>query len=348
MRKFFIGLFLTIVVSITMTTFAFAKSESTSFSIPVYRETPATIPSFEELARLSGVHDDELLEKIYRVFILPDDEITRLYEPFTEAVLTARTQYGATFMRPFSLSDERTCTQVNRFGMAMGIVTDTPNELMSRLAEDFERSMALEAALLTLDSVLEYADLFDADGNQIGVSRLRFDETGEDMPVNFMLEDEMTAEMALNVAMDVIDSILGIDTFFDANGNPISTSQSITRETDTLAMSELISNEVVSKSSSAWDSTQTKTASSFVATGARIDMNLSLTSTRMMLGNVAVYVQAHTGGLTSSTHTTDLTSVTGEFKDNMRSILVKYYFDAFVPNYGWQSLWYPTTFFAGD
>ncbi|MCL2577989.1 MAG: hypothetical protein FWE27_08070 [Defluviitaleaceae bacterium] len=271
-KKVLVVLFTTLVLALSMSFTVLASNEEGEFfSLKV---EPAPSLTFEQIAEFSGIHDKELLENIYRVFSLPDDEITRLYEPYTQAFDTVRSQYNIVSVRPFSLSDERgTCTQLNRFGMAMGIVTDTPEELASRLTVDVERILSYEKTL-ELDAIVS---------NELAVSE-------------FISEEEST----------------------------------------------------INSSSIFWDSTQRRTGSGFVATGARIDLNLSVFTTRGMFGNVALYVTAHHGSLTSTTHTTSLFAIEGQFQDNMRTLYLIYDYDAWVPNWGWQMLLHHTWFYAAD
>ena len=185
-----------------------------------------TSQEFRELiARYTNdTYDTKTLEKIYNIFTLPDDEITRLYEPFYEVVRDIREQHNnAVSISSLSLSDGE-FAQADRLFMAIRIVLGNPEDSIESILDYIEWAFAIETARIAVEVILGELELFDEYGGQanlfvVPISEEKIEEITQN--INQRVQ-EKGAETVFTEAMEVIDSVFGSNFFFDADGNALS------------------------------------------------------------------------------------------------------------------------------
>lgn len=292
------------VLSMLIATFCILVSSGVVFASTANDER-----TFEELVAFSGIYDDGVLENIYRVFMLPDDEIESLYAPFAEAFNVAvNPQLVGTFLIPHSLSCE-ICPQTSRFRMATNIVTSTPEDFKLMLVEFVEDAKAVESAMLTLESVLENVNMFDEDGNPTSIVRFN--------GLHAVLEEkeELTLETAMNTFNSMFEGVL-----FDTNGNSFDIMQ-IETHTEVIPLN-------------AWRSVQRRNSVLTLSFQRRVNVVLEADVTRVIVNSVNQYVTFHGGGVTSPTHSVSLLEARHGFSNNNRTLDVLYNIAVSMPE-GW-------------
>lgn len=135
-------MFLVLAFSFSITAFASSELDDESVS--------PTMGRIIEMATLSEV-PEKYLDCIYRVFMLPDDELRVLYAPFTELIHAFNVQHGTNAL---SHCDEITF-EVSRFAMARTIVTVTPDEFEQSLLDWADIVIALTIRNTVIDAALE-------------------------------------------------------------------------------------------------------------------------------------------------------------------------------------------------
>jgi len=301
-------------------------------AIPVLASDNMRPSTFEDLAEMAGIHDPDVLEKVYSVFALSDDEITQLYQPFDDAFNAVKAQFNIPIpVRPPSLSVEYS-TDWDRFAMAKEIALSTPEASQASLISLIEKVVTYAVAMCTLDSAFEGVELYGADGDLI----IRADVGLLDSINIALYESEEGAlapfitagEMSLDDAINVVVSIAGNNTFFDANGNPLGTAQFGATKNNVPDALESTCGEIEIAPFSAWRSTQRRThIGTFHFLGMTFSLNVSATTTRAIDNSITRYVHFHYGGLSSPNVQTRLESSWATFMSDRRVAHVAYVYD---------------------